>query len=786
MSAQIMHQVSGTNNASKQPPPATLELLRASKKMRNSVASESEDEQDQDLDGVFPPQRSSSELDTDDGGEEAIWSEDVETAFEEAMMIYPSVGRRKICVEGQMYGRNELIAKHIKSKTGKIRTRKQVSSHIQARAKKTVKDDSPTSMTRMSSTDLGAIPFRDGSNSKVSSDTEMDDHDDDENVTDDQPQDSREEKQLFYKTPASPAQRSPRTRPGPKTRGISISSPDCSSTARRKLLSDGIPNSTATATDGSTATVTVNNTTTNPTSSNAIKSSSLSMSSSTSSISSNTSNSTISTTQTPTLPEDTDTTASSTLSAATALSMWAQSTTDVLTSKPNRTLSESALTKKAVPLFSLKPARTSSGGTKRHIEETYDDDSDEHQPVAKITRKKQYTANEVEGAEILSGMLSDTQRRMSSSSPESSVGFDFDCQSSTSSNGENGDDAELDCVWSGDVEEAFDAALAMYPRTGRGKVTLPDGQMYGRNELIAKYIFDTTGKRRTRKQVSSHIQVLARKGKLQDSTVLKRSHPGDSKASFTSSSSSSTNKRPMRRTSAFELTAAATQEFGDKGDGNRPSHLTKAALLQRSTSGSLRKMSLPTSFSVPPLPSATARALAARGRTQSNSYDHHQHDADDDDDDDEEEDNKFDTQLSLERRKVSNMADTINTLQLELAKASSNLTNVQRQRDTIKSLLEAEQQKNQTTTHMLETAQSRLHNLHTKQLAGFTKSLTSDPTADSSSSIASGVTQDGVDRSKSAPPDAVQNQKAIDQENKDIANLWCGTQQHTPLNLSGF
>ena len=45
----------------------------------------------------------------DDGeAEEAIWSEDVETAFEEAMLIYPSVGRRKICVEGQMYGRNEV------------------------------------------------------------------------------------------------------------------------------------------------------------------------------------------------------------------------------------------------------------------------------------------------------------------------------------------------------------------------------------------------------------------------------------------------------------------------------------------------------------------------------------------------------------------------------------------------------------------------------------------------------------------------------------------------------
>jgi len=48
--------------------------------------------------------------------EEAIWSEDVEAAFEEAMVMYPSVGRRKICVDGQMYGRNELIAKFIEQK----------------------------------------------------------------------------------------------------------------------------------------------------------------------------------------------------------------------------------------------------------------------------------------------------------------------------------------------------------------------------------------------------------------------------------------------------------------------------------------------------------------------------------------------------------------------------------------------------------------------------------------------------------------------------------------------
>lgn len=61
--------------------------------------------------------------------------------------------------------------------------------------------------------------------------------------------------------------------------------------------------------------------------------------------------------------------------------------------------------------------------------------------------------------------------------------------------------------WSG-ADQLFQA-LVEHPPMGRRKQTMDhDPKPRGRNELIADYIQKLTGVERSRKQVSSHIQVM--------------------------------------------------------------------------------------------------------------------------------------------------------------------------------------------------------------------------------------------------------------------------------------
>lgn len=124
---------------------------------------------------------------------------------------------------------------------------------------------------------------------------------------------------------------------------------------------------------------------------------------------------------------------------------------------------------------------------------------------------------------LLGGLPSMNPRKRSSASATSSPDLvnriddnEYDDQDGNSDSSHlSAGSSSSDNVWSKDVQNAFEEVLAIVPKNGLNKIKI-GGRSCGRNELISDYILAKTGKFRSRKQVSSHIQVIKNMGLKKD------------------------------------------------------------------------------------------------------------------------------------------------------------------------------------------------------------------------------------------------------------------------------
>ncbi|KYO37137.1 transcriptional enhancer factor TEF-4 isoform A [Alligator mississippiensis] len=83
---------------------------------------------------------------------------------------------------------------------------------------------------------------------------------------------------------------------------------------------------------------------------------------------------------------------------------------------------------------------------------------------------------------------------------------------------------EAEGVWSPDIEQSFQEALAVYPPCGRRKIILSDeGKMYGRNELIARSWqprYPSQGTEQYQSQIQQHVDQVSKDKALQSIAAM--------------------------------------------------------------------------------------------------------------------------------------------------------------------------------------------------------------------------------------------------------------------------